>query len=339
MAVSAAQAYDENDEVRQALEDLSLSNNVAPAGTGRTGQCEKMRTIIPARYYLYLVIDVDGPGAYPEAVDRYVAQVLRKYQLNGRATQYRIGVTNTILENEGTLAGDAGWLTETDEVRRVVRSAATECEPSSDWACEGTRDGLAAANRGLKRMTNETAPPPTSHRMLPPDERALAVAFISDEQPASLQTGSRTVDSYAEFFESQKTTFIQTIGPQSDCSEGKHLSNSYAEISPMFAHDYCTLLQSDISEEDIVRDPWGWLSGSWDPSSDYQLMGTPITPSLRVERNDATIPRSYGDGFQYFANDNSIAFFGEYSPKSLDPFDGPYFNVFRYYSWGDGAEE
>ena len=82
---------------------------------------------------------------------------------------------------------------------------------------------------------------------------------------------------------------------------------------------FADLAATDISEtiEDIIYAATGLASA-------YVLPDTPISSSLRVYKNAEWVPRSRENGFDYFANTNSIAFFGTYRPQPADPTLGRY---------------
>ena len=342
MAVSAAQAYDENDEVRQAMEDLSLSNNVAPAGTAWTGRCDKYRMRMPTPFYVYFVLDVDGPGDYEEAVEKYVSEVAKRFEqaFPGSADfRTRIGITNTIVENRGRLVSEGGWIPADANVERLVEKAATDCEPTADWTCQGTRDGLATIENGLRQMDSRSDPSDKSVRMKPPGDRALALVIISDEEPASIRSGERTAESYRTFLEGHRPDILQVIGPQKDCGNSQRLATAYGDIGAGSVDDYCQMAEGEAGLN-TVSDAFAF-SGTGTPSTlgGFHLSDTPITNSLRTFQNDTFVPRSGEDGFRYFAYSNNAVLVGSFSPYSVDPWEAPYFNAFRYYSWGDGTDE
>jgi hypothetical protein len=335
IAVSTSQAYDENDEVRQALEDLSLSNNVASAGTSYGDACDKFLVDIATRQYTYLVIDVDGPEGYSETVNRFFSRVAEVAFERGVPGMVRLGVTNTVMANEGRFVHD-GWLNDKEEFLQAVKDAATECRPTDDWACEGKRDGLAVAKSGLEYMNDQENPPPRDVRMVPGG--ISAVGIISDEKPHTIESGERTADYYREW---GRRNVGQIIGPRGDCAPGHELAEAYNDIfgatDHMYLHDYCELQENLDLGNAVFQHFWNTFPIFMPTGHSPQLSSTPITPSLRALLNAEEVPRSRENGFAYYANDNAVQLFGSYSNAGLDPFGGPYFVAFRHFSWDYGS--
>jgi hypothetical protein len=337
IAVSAAQAYDENEEVRQAMEDLSLSNNLAPAGTSRRDDCDKYSVPIGTRQYTYLVIDVDGPEGYSKDVNRFFSKISEAAFARGVPPLVRLGVTNTVMANEGRFVHD-GWLNNKEEFLQAVKDAATECKPTDDWACEGERDGLGVAKKGLEYMSNQENPPPKDVRMVP--DSLSAVGIISDEKPHTIESGERTAEYYRDWFGRK---IGQIVGPKGQCSAKKRLAQAYIDISSengyTYLDDYCELRDELDTNNTAVQNFWRAVPIDQTTTHSSQLSLTPLTPSLRAVLNAEDVPRSRENGFAYFANANTAGLYGSYSGNKLDPFAGPYFVAFRYWSWDDGSEE
>ncbi len=335
MAVSAAQAYDENDEVRQVMDDLSLSNNVAPAGTARTGRCDKYLVDIGTRRYTYLVIDVDGPDGYSKDVNRFFSKIAEVAFERGVPPLVRLGVTNTVMANKGRFVHD-GWLNDKEEFLQAIKDAATECKPTDEWACEGERDGLAVAKKGLEYMSNQENPPPKDVRMVP--DSLSAVGIISDENPHTIESGERTADYYRPW---GREKVAQIIGPRGDCAPDHQLAAAYIDIFGAtdfaYLHDYCEL-QEERNSVNTASHHFGNTFPIF-PRTRHapQLSSTPITPSLRSFLNADEVPRARENGFAYFPYDNTAQLVGSYSDTELDPFGGPYFVAFRHFSWDYGS--
>jgi hypothetical protein len=220
----------------------------------------------------------------------------------------------------------------------AVRRAATMCVESDDWQCGGERDGLAVAEAGLQRMARPESAGGEGPRMKPTDQRQLAVIFISDENPASIQSGARTPASYRESLESHSPSVVQVIGPQSDCGS-KPLAKAYRGIDAESVEDLCSLPNNAGGLNRIVREVFDvWVSGLSSIGA-FSLSEIPISPSLRMFQNADEIVRDDAGGFRYQPDFNQVELRGAFSPWQVDYFGGPYFNVVRYYAWGDGSED
>ena len=84
---------------------------------------------------------------------------------------------------------------------------------------------------------------------------------------------------------------------------------AYRLVAEATRGGHASLCATDISEtiEDIIFAATGYTG--------YQLPDTPISSSLRVFVNGQWVPRSRENGFDYFAQTNSLAFFGSYRPQ------------------------
>jgi hypothetical protein len=81
-------------------------------------------------------------------------------------------------------------------------------------------------------------------------------------------------------------------------------------------------------------------------ATQYQLSETPVSASLSVflENNDDPttsefVPRNRDDGFEYFAQDNSVAFFGSYRPEPSEQDFSKDFVAVRYEYFIDRCKE
>jgi hypothetical protein len=288
---------------------------------------------LPTPYYLYFVIDVDGPAGWADTVETYVTQVSERLaQISSDNFRIQIGITNTVVANEGRFFRDTGWLERGELSVDAVRRVATACQESNDWQCDGERDGLAVAEAGLQKMDRPASAGGDGPRMKPDDERGLAVIFISDENPESVQSGARTPASYVESLESHSPWVVQVIGPQSDCGS-KPLAKAYRGIDADSVEDLCSLPNNAGELNRIVREVFDvWATGRSSIGA-FSLSETPISPSLRMFQNAAEIVRDDAGGFRYQPDFNQVELRGAFSPWQVDYFGGPYFNVVRYYAW------
>jgi hypothetical protein len=290
--------------------------------------------VLPTPYYLYFVIDVDGPAGWAGTVENYVTRISERIAQISPRFRLQIGITNTIAANEGRFFRETGWIERGEMSVDAVRRASTMCAESNDWQCGGERDGLAVAEAGLQRMDRPDNAGGKGPTMKPADQRQLAVIFISDENPASIQSGARDAASYRESLESHSPSVVQVIGPQSNCGS-KPLAKAYRGIDADSVEDLCSLPNNAGELNRIVRNVFaiGGVAYETRALEAIQLSETPISPSLRMFQNTAEIVRDDAGGYRYQSDFNQIELRGRFSPWQVDYFGGPYFNVVRYYAW------
>ncbi len=334
IALSVEPTEPNDEQTRIAAVDMAGSHNLAVAGSSFSAQCDRSTMVLPTPYYLYFVIDVDGPAGWAGTVENYVTQVSERIAQISPRYRLQIGITNTVAANEGRFFREADWLERGEVSVDAVRRAATVCQETNGWQCGGERDGLAVAEAGLQRMDRPESGGGEGPSMKPADQRQLAVIFISDEEPASVQSGNRTAASYRESLQSHNPWVVQVIGPQSDCGS-KPLAKAYRGIDADSVEDLCALPTNAGELNRIVREVFaiGGVAYETRALGSIQLSETPISPSLRMFQNADGIVRDDADGFRYQPDLNQVELRGGFSPWQVDYFGGPYFNVVRYYSW------
>ena len=136
---------------------------------------------------------------------------------------------------------------------------------------------------------------------------------MSDEEEENIQsnpltgaTGQQMLQNWINFFK-QHTVGFSIVGDGNGC--GVHDGRAYKEVALATGGSHASLCATDISEtiEDIIFAATGYAG--------YQMPDTPISSTLRVFINGQYVPRSRKNGFDYFAQTNSIAFFGTYRPE------------------------
>ena len=334
IALSVEPTEPNDEEARIAATDLAGSHNLAVAGSSFSAQCDRSTMVLPTPYYLYFVIDVDGPAGWAGTVENYVTRISERIAQISPRFRLQIGITNTIAANEGRFFRETGWIERGEMSVDAVRRAATMCAESNDWQCSGERDGLAVAEAGLQRMDRPDNAGGEGPRMKSANERGLAVIFISDENPESVQSGARTPASYRESLESHSPWVVQVIGPQSDCGS-KPLAKAYRGIDADSVEDLCALPTNAGELNRIVREVFaiGGVAYETRALGSIQLSEMPISPSLRMFQNAEGIVRDDADGFRYQPDLNQVELRGGFSPWQVDYWGEPYFNVVRYYAW------
>ena len=317
--------------------DARSLESLAPLGTATESHCVKERMEMPRPLYLYFVVDVDGPDGWEAKVAQLVEWVAEDSIYRRWPTRVKFGITNTLPANGGRLHGDDGWLGNLEKVKSHLKDAALDCQSSADWACSGTRDGLKSARQGLTYMDRTTDPAPLDERLRPEGKRKLAVVFISDETPASVQDGSKSLEFYPNFLRSKSPSLIGLVSTTMECRSSA-ASSPYLALGADIQTDLCSIserygdLHRALVDESFTASPV-----SQPTLHDYITFDkAPIPPSLRVYQNEAELPR--GSGFEYHPA-QGIRLMGEYSPDNRSLWGGPYYNVLRFYSWDYGLEE
>jgi hypothetical protein len=310
--------------------DISKPASLAPLGTSFSAQCAKDQVDLPTPWYFYFVIDVDGPEAYEAWVESYVAALAERVSKDsGNFIAPRFGFTNDIAANEGELVGAGDWLRLGDGLQRAVREAATDCRSFGGWRCEGERDALSVTEQGL-----------SSVKMKPKSERELSIVLITDEQPASIQSGRQTADSYKDQLAEFEPTFLHVLRPSGDCVPNSAIPEAYGNIGADFVDDLCELQNGDRLDQILYHSFSIFGTGNPSNPDEIDLRQRPIPSTIQVFQNDLRVPRSRTAGFSdRHTSPQSITLHGPFSAQALDLWRGPYFNVARYYSWDYGSED
>ena len=152
----------------------------------------------------------------------------------------------------------------------------------------------------------------------------LATIFMSDEDDQSVKNEDdpdgttypneqAAINAYKAFFANNPLAF-SIVSPGSPCGED---ALAYREIALASGGAVASLCASDL--QGTINQIIDIVAGR---ASTFRLPNTPISSTLRVYQSDETfiqelwVPRSRVDGFDYFPQSNSIAFFGTYRPEA-----------------------
>lgn len=326
VAVAPEQLYDSRDAVKFRMNDLTNTTNVAQSGDGWSLRCYPFpaNTEVPAADF-YWVLDQSGSMSDDFAqVKSFAADFYG--QLLNTALDFRLGVTNMEYRFGGRLRPTIGWIkasataqtTFTNEIQYYVIDCTTNFGFSG--CSGGTEHGLYSAREGIKFMRSSSAPPNEKIRA----NAQLATIFISDENDESVKdeedpdnttypSEQAVINDYAAFFGANPLAF-SIVSNGGSCGEDAEGYREAALASGGAIADLCAQdLKSTITQIiDIVAGR----------ASTFRLPQTPISSTLRVYQADDTgklglwVPRSRTDGFDYFPQSNSVAFFGSYRPES-----------------------
>ena len=314
-AVTPASVYESRNQVRFQMDDLTNTTNISEVvDVTRTG-CE---TFTPAEEipeaYFYWVLDQSGSMA---AENETLSGFSQRFIERTRRTQlgFKLGVTNMDPRNNGRLYNP--WTTSATQFFSDVRNGVIDC---TGWNCAGETSreekGLQVAMEGIRFMRGLTTqrPPPVEAI---DSNAAMYTVFFTDEHASSVQDDNVPVQTYIDFFRGAGDTTVFSIAGTPDCAEH---GSAYQDVARSTGGRFASVCSGDL--EGILSDIIYTAVGE---QSEYKLSRTPVSASLTVfmEGNeDPTtsqfVPRYRENGFEYFAQNNSIAFFGSYRPELSD---------------------
>ena len=323
VAVAPEQLYNTRDQVKFRLSDLTNTTGVGRASDGDQLRCYPfpVNIEIPAADF-YWVLDQSGSMySYFARVQSFAQDFYN--QLQNTALDYRLGVTNMDKATAGKLRPNVSWHTDPQTFRTEIQRYVIDCVGCGSTATY-EEHGLWVAKEGINYMKGSTAPP--SERMRA--NAQVATIFMTDEDDQSAKDGrdpngmnvgrAQIVNQYNAFFANNPLAFsIQGTGNTggNSCGENGLAYEAAALASGGAVGSLCANdLRATITQIlDIVAGR----------ASTFRLPQTPISGSLRVyagDKNDPTqgrwVPRSRQDGFDYFPQSNSVAFFGSYRPTA-----------------------
>ncbi|MFP4597058.1 MAG: hypothetical protein ACLFVJ_02335 [Persicimonas sp.] len=327
VAIAPADKYDNRDRVQFRMDDLTNTTNIAPASSGDLLRCDLFEPKENTKADFYWVLDQSGSMSDDYGRVRNVANEFFN-ELNNTGLDYRLGVTTMDEDYFGHVRNSVGWHTDLntflDEIDEVENGGYDCC---SEY-------GLKAAQEGIEYMKGLSGSASNSQKIRP--DAQLVTIWMSDEEAQTFQnnsltgaTGQQLLNDFINFF-TQHTIGFSIVGTGSGCgSDGE----AYRLAAEATGGGHASLCATDISEtiEDIIFATSG--------STGYELPDTPISSSLRVYVNGQWVPRSRENGFDYFAQSNTIAFFGDYRPELPEnEGDAPDFLAVSYETFVDRSK-
>jgi hypothetical protein len=324
VAVAPSDRFDTRDAVQFRMYDLTNTTGIAQADDDTELVCFPFPTStqVPTADF-YMVLDQSGSMSDDFAqVQSFAANFFNV--LRNTALDFRIGITNMDPDKKGRLRPQTGWFNPSTSVaafNNEITQYVTNCS-----VCSGSDEfGLWVGQEGIKHMRSAMAAPAERIR---PDAQVVAI-MMSDEQDNSFQnfTPSNPAIPHisrqpaAQILSDFKAFYIANavvhaiVSNGSPCGED---ASAYRDVALATGGTTADLCAASLQETII-----GIIENTAGRASTFRLPTTPISASLRVYRaaeDDPTVgqwvPRSRVDGFDYFPQTNSIAFFGSYRPRA-----------------------
>jgi hypothetical protein len=313
-AVTPAAMYESRAQVRFDMADVTNATNIAEVVDRPLIGCDRF---IPdeetPKAYFYWVLDQSDSMATEHASLRAFGQGFIE-QIQGAPLSYELGVTNMDPRNRGRLYNP--WTTDTGQFLRDIQRGVIDC---TGWNCSAEAslaEGRKAAYQGVRLMDGWTPKSPPADEAIP-DNSTLVTVLFTDEYDGSIHSDYGRPYDYFDLFRGIGTTAFSITGTQECAEDGPSLAHIARNRGGRFGSACSGQLDSILS--DIVATG---IAGQ----TDYWLSETPLTASLSIlveSDRDPTeavfVPRNRQDGFDYVAQDNSIAFYGDYR---LEPSEG-----------------
>jgi hypothetical protein len=300
VAIAPATKYDSRDKVKFRMDDLTNTTNIAERDDGTVIRCNRFKPKKSSKADFYWVLDQSGSMGDDYQRVRSVANQFYS-RLQNTNLDYRLGVTTMDEDYNGKLRQQALWhddlQTFLGEIQHIESASIYDC-------CD--EHGLKSSRDGIEYMKGLAASQPSQAERIRPEGQLITI-WMADEEAQTFQsegvgssTGQQLLNNFINFF-SQHTIGFAIV---SDSGE------AYRRVAQATGGSFASLDAQDISEtiEDIIFAATGL-------ASNYVLPETPISSSLRVFINGQWVPRSRENGFDYFAQTNSIAFFGSFRPE------------------------
>ncbi|MGM0558533.1 MAG: hypothetical protein ACQEVA_19260 [Myxococcota bacterium] len=299
VAIAPASKYDSRDKVKFRMDDLTNTTNIAESEDGTVIRCNRFKPRKSSKADFYWVLDQSGSMNSDYEQVRSVANEFYT-RLENTNLDYRLGVTTMDEDFFGELRDPPAWHTD-------LATFLAEIQEVEDGDYDfGQEYGLKVARDGIRHMKGLATQQPSQNERIRPEAQLITI-WMSDEEAQTFQndsinssTGQQLLNNFINFF-SQHTIGFAIV---EDSGE------AYRRVAQATGGSFASLDAQDITEtiEDIIFAATGL-------ASNYVLPETPISSSLRVFINGNWVPRSRENGFDYFAQTNSIAFFGSFRPE------------------------
>jgi hypothetical protein len=333
-AVTPASIYDSRNQVRFQMDDLTNTTNISEEVDGTLVGCERFEPAqdIPKAYF-YWVLDQSGSMTDENSTLAAFGQDFIN-QVQRTQLDYSLGVTNMDVDNGGRLYNP--WTQNAQQFSSDIQNGVIDC---TGWGCDGaTEKGLESGYQGIRYMRGLTSQSP------PPVEAiesgaSLITIFFTDEHDASVNDDNVPEQKYLDFYAGPGQTTVFSLTGTQNC--GSDDGVSYQNVALATGGKFASVCSGDLTG--ILSDIIFAATGQ---ATQYQLSETPVSASLSVflENNDDPttsefVPRNRDDGFEYFAQDNSVAFFGSYRPEPSEQDFSKDFVAVRYEYFIDRCKE
>ncbi len=306
-AFAPAAKFETHDKIKFRMDDLTNTTSLGGAADKDATRCITFRPgLTTPQVDFYWVLDQSGSMTSHYGRVRAVANEFTS-QLRNTPLDYRLGVANMADSTAGKLRNPPGWHTDVDVFLQEIEDYVVRCAGCTG-GYGGAEWGLNNAARGIEFMSSNQAPAEVRFR---PEAKVVTI-FMSDEEDEEIQSnpitspsGQAIMNRHNAFFPG-RTTIFSIVGTPG-C--GSHHGKSYEQVALASGGSFYSLCASDIEETitDIIVSATG-------QAASHVLADVPVSSSLRVFKDGQWIPRSRINGFDYFANTNSIAFFGSFRP-------------------------
>lgn len=315
IALAPLGAFKSNDRVRFRVDDLTNTSNVADAADRHRKACEKHKpSKRTPKAEFYWVLDNSGSmNQENSTIKAFSNQFVQR--VGNTRLDYRLGVTNTTLSNDGRLAVPPGWHTDPNVFSQEIDQAVINC--STPWNCTAFEKGVEASYRGLQHMLGLNAQQPASQERIRSDASSIII-WMSDERPQGQTRMAKQM--YANKDDIAAFSII-VENPEGQCQPGPDAPDgTYRDIATASGGAAADLCHVDIQQflDTIIQ-------RTTEITTPFQLGHEPISSSLQVHMNGNWIPRSTEDGFNYSPQRNVLTFYGKHRPSyhKGDPGKGP----------------
>jgi hypothetical protein len=326
------------------VNDLTNPTNIAEVKDTLQTKCTRSTAdeAPPVTEFYWVIDQTSSMGAEAQTVKDFSESFAEEVSNTG--LDYRFGVTNMDSDVAGRLKVLPGWHTQAATFNAEVdQFAYPNCTyPGGNGCSTAEEDGLYNAREGLKHMLGLGSQPPQTPEEIRANANVMTI-IMSDDNANTVRDNEVNQQAYNQFFDGKSTVFsIVDLGDGSGgqaCSESAAVGSAYKTVSQVTGGktaSICGNLTSTIS--DIIETAAG-------QGSKYPVNPRPITPSLKVFLDDQGpnarfVPRSSDDGFKYFAEFGSVAFFGDFRPEPPSgPNAAPDRLAVSYYSFKNECKE
>lgn len=291
-----------NAPARQLLAKSAVDTTglTAPGGAA-VGVCELFAPFAahaPVEFYWVL----DQSGSMSDDYGRLTSAYAGFFtQLATAGFDWRLGVTSMDEAEQGFLSVPPGWHSD-------VNTFNAEINRITNWNGNLYEEyGLKVAQDGLTDMLVGAS----SHAPIRSNASVITV-FLSDEEAQTFQNiwptppiGQQALTDFINFF-SGKTAPITLGGDGDQC--GTHEAVAYREVSVQAGGAHGILCDDFATNLDNI---FHLAAGR---ATNYTLPTVPVSSSITVFVGGQEVAQSRTDGWEYYPESNSIAFFGSARP-------------------------
>lgn len=288
-----------------AIADMINTTNVSAEANVEDAACSAVSTTqAPAKVDFYFVLDQSG--SMDDDYDQVILASNAFFDtLANTGLDYRVAITDMDPNNTGLPRG--GWMTSRADFIQGIDDLRNDNTLSL-----GEEFGISNSIEGIQQMLAVGADPTVAFRQ---DAKIITI-YMSDEEDndfksAPLSANQALLDQYIADLKSQTTAFaLVGMEPGDRGFDGE----AYREVATASGGTYSDLQSADFQQtiDEIINAAQGI-------SSVYELLEVPVSASLHVSRDGSEVPRSRADGYDYFPQSNTIAFYGSYAPQAGDP--------------------